>query len=167
MKIEYSEDFGRLKFICEKDGFKLSDTIPDSIINKGKVAITKYVMERMDNYIRQTKKDTTKNKKRVDRMTNTNISITVSQNGQDLKGRIICYKVKSDRGLITIILEFPKKYMGDDSIYSCFGMGITEIRVFNDNGHLTKWAIDRAKKLLIEIYERKRKREIAKKLNKG
>jgi len=169
MKIEYGEDFGRLKFSCEKDGFKLSDTVPNSIINKGKVAITKYVRERMNNHIDQTKKDNIKNKEQTERIANTNISITVSHDGQNLKGRIINYKGKRkcDRGLITIILESPKKYRDDDSIYSCFGMGMAGIRVFDDEGNLTKWALDKSKESLIEIYERKIKKEIAEKLNKG
>jgi len=167
MKIEYGEDFGRLKFSCEKDDLKLSGTVPDSIVNKDRVAITKYVRERMDNHIRQTKKDKIKNKKRVEKISNTNVSITVNHNEQKLRGRIVDYRGKGDRGLITIILESPKKYEGDNSIYSCFGMGMAGIRVFDDDGNLTNWAVDRAKESLIKIYERKRKREIADKLNKG
>ena len=166
MKIEYSEDFGRLKFSCEKDGFKLSDTVPDSIISKGRVVITKYVRERMDNHICQTKKDKIVNRKRAERIKNTNVPVTVSHDDQNLKGKINDYKGKSDRGLITIILESPKKYRGDDSIYTCFGMGMAGIRVFDDDGNLTKWAIDKAKKSLIKVYERNRKIEIAEKLNR-
>lgn len=167
MKIEYSEDFGRLKFSCEKDGFKLSDTVPDSIISKGKVAITKYVGERMDNHIYQTKKDKIASRKRAERISHTNIPVTVSHDNQDLKGRVIRYKGKGDRGIITIILESPKKYIGDDSIYSSFGMSMAGIRVFDDEGNLTKWALDESKESLIRIYEKNRKKEIAKKLNKG
>lgn len=165
MKIEYSEDFGKLKFSCEKDGFKLSDTVPDSIISRGKVAITKYVRGRMDDHIDRTKKFDVKNKKRKERIRNTNTLISVSHDSQNLKGRIIDYKGKSKRGLITIILEFPKKYKSDDSIYGCFGMSMVGIRVFDDYGNLTKWAVVRAKRALVEIYERKKKREIAEGLN--
>ena len=166
MKIKYSEDFGRLKFSCEKNGFKLSDTVPDSIINKGKVAIIKYVNERMDRHISKTKRDNIKNKERAERRTNTNVCISVIHGNQNLKGRIIDYGGDGERGLVTIILESPKKYGGNDSIYSCFGMAMGGIRVFDDKGYLTKWAIDTGKKSLVEIYERNKKREIAEKLNK-
>ena len=167
MKIEYSEDFGRLKFSCEKDGYKLSATIPDSIIDRGKVAITEYVNERMDGHINKTKKNNIKSKERTERIKNTNVPISLNHDGQNLKGRIIDYKGKGDRGLITIILEFPRKYKGNDSIYSCFGMSMAGIRVFDNEGYLTKWAIATAKKSLVEIYEGKKKREIAEKLNKS
>ena len=167
MKIEYSENFGRLKFSCEKDRHKLSGTVPDSVINNGDAAIGKYVKERMHRHIHQTKRDNTKSKKRIERIKNTNVPISLKHDNQNLKGRIINYNGSGDRGLITIILESPKKYKGDDSIYSCFGMGMLGIRVFDDDGNLTKWALDESKKSLIEIYEKAKKRGLAKKLNKN
>lgn len=167
MKIKYSEDFGELKFTCNKDGHKLSDIIPDPVICRGEKVINEYVTKRMDRHIHQTKKDNIKSKERAERRKNTNIHISLKHAGQNLKGRIIDYRGLGDRGLITIILESPSKYKGDDSIYSCYGMSVAGIRVFNDNGNLTKWALDHSKVSLIEIYERAKKREIAKKLNKN
>lgn len=166
MKIEYSEYFGKLKFACEKNGHKLSGTVPNSIISSGEVAINKYVRERMRRHIHQTRKDNVKSRKRAERIKNINVPIFLKHDGHNLKGRTVDYRGPEDQGLITIILESPKKYKGEDSIYGCFGMGMAGIEVFDDDGHLTKWALDRSKESLIEIYERTKKREVAKKMNK-
>lgn len=167
MKIEYSEYFGELKFACEKNGHKLSGTVPDSIISSGEVAINKYVRERMHRHIHRTRKDNVKSRERAERIKNTNVLISLKHDSQNLKGRIVDFRDSGDRGLITIILESPRKYKGDNSLYGSFGMSMAGIEVFDDDGHLTKWALDWSKKSLIEIYERTRKREIAKKLNKA
>jgi len=166
MKIEYSEYFGELKFTCERDRYRLSGTVPDSIISNGEAAINKYVTERMDRHIRQTKKENIKNKERAKRIKNTNVPICVKYANQTLRGRILNYQGSSDRGLITIFLDFPKKFKGDDSIFGCFGMAMAGIRVFDDDGNLTKWTLDKSKESLVEIYEGAKKRKIAKKLNK-
>ena len=121
----------------------------------------------MHRHIHQTKRDNTKSKERVERIKNTNVPINLKHDDQNLKGRIVNYRGSGDRGLITIILESPKKYKGDHSIYSCFGMGMAGICAFDDDSNLTKWALDESKKSLIEIYERAKKGMIAKKLNKN
>ncbi len=167
MKIEYTEYFGKLKFACEKDGHKLSGTVPESIISKGEAVINKYVAKRMDRHIHQTKKENIKNKERAEIIKNTNVSISLKHDNKNLKGRIIKYQGSAERGIITIVLDSPKEFKGDDSIYSCFGMGMAGIRVFDDDGHLTKWALDKSKESLIEIYERAKKQKIAKELNKN
>lgn len=166
MKIEYSEDFGKLKFVCEKDGYKLSDTIPDSVIDKGETEIHKYVRGKMYRHVSQTKIYNIKNKEREERIKNTNTPISLKHKGQELKGRIVDYIGPSDRGLITILLESPEEYAGSHSVYDSYGMGMSGISVFDDDGNLTDWAINRALDSLRRIYNEKRVKEIAKKLNK-
>lgn len=165
MKIEYSDDFGSLKFICNKDEHELTGIVPDSVIDNGNAAIKKYVQKKMQKYIHQTRKDNVRNKKRAERIKNTNVLISLKHDGQNLRGRVVDYRGSADRGLITIILESPKKYKGADSIYSCYGMAMAGIRVFDEEGNLTRWARDESKESLIKIYEGAKKRELVKKLN--
>lgn len=167
MKVTYSEDFGKLRFVCEKDGYKLSDTIPDFVIDKGETAILKYVRGKMYRHIRQTKTYNTKNKERKEKIKNTNTPISLKHKGHELKGRIVDYIGPSDRGLITILLESPEEYAGSDSVHDCYGMAMSGICVFDDDGNLTGWAINRAFKSLRRIYDEKMVKGIAKKLNKG
>ncbi|GEM_PF-4544639 len=169
MKIEYSEKHGSLKFTCKNEGYELCGTVPDSVIGKGKRVINKYVWERMHDHIHQTKRNNVRAKRRSERIKNTNIPVFQKHDSHNLKGRIVNYDRKSledGRGLITIILESPRKYRGEDSIYGCFGMAMAGIRVYDDEGNPTRWAIDESKKYLIKIYEMNKKRAIAKKLNK-
>lgn len=173
MKIEYKEEFGKLKFICYEGERKLSGAIPNKIIDKGDAAINQYVQARMLKHLNRPKKTNVKSKRkkreeRIEkRVKNTNVLISLKYKDQNLRGRIINYKGEDNRGEVTIILESPKQFKGRDYIATCFGMGIMGIQVFDEEGRLTEWTINEAKEMLIEIYEQNKKQKIAEKLNKN
>ena len=167
--LEYKIVEGTLWFSYSLNDRQHKETVPAHLINTGIDAIEVYVRER----ISKVKEEVRKKQARCQRkIAATDVPVTLVHDGIEITGHIKYAppRYAKEHASIKVILETPEKYAeGREERESLFG----GIEMFTDEGEVSASAIERARKILIEIYEKKKKRlvhpllhDLADKLNK-
>jgi hypothetical protein len=165
MKVEFKESAGNLRFECESGNRVVSGIIPEKIVRGGITKIKRFVYEQSMVLVREKRDNEIRRSTLQRRIKKTHKKLSFRHRGSLLIGRILFYEGDDPRGCLTVHLDSPLKCADQEHILESFGMALADLKVWDDSGSLTPWAIAKSRDLMVQMYTRKKNEALASKLN--